>query len=90
METAPRAINAVFNAGMEIAGAFFSAIDTPKSPRQQARDNWEGERATADRNAEAEERIDFSKYAGEHAQHQRNAQEEQAARDRQRESERER
>lgn len=84
MDAAPRAVNAAFNIGVELAGLFFSAFDTPKSPRQQARDNFEGERLTDRRNAEAEVKIDFSRYTGERAQEQRNEQQEEAARDRER------
>jgi hypothetical protein len=93
MEVAPRAVNAAFDISTQISGMVFSLlnlIDGPKSPLQQARDNFEGEKLTAERNAEAEERIDFSRYAAERGQHQRNAQEEQAAKDRQRENERQR
>jgi hypothetical protein len=68
-----RAIGAAFNIGTELAGLFFSAFDTPKSPRQQARDNLEGERLTDRRN-----------YEGEIAQERKNEQEQQAARDRER------
>jgi len=79
-----RVIGGAFNIGVELAGLFFSFIDAPKSPRQQARDNLEGERLTARRNAEAEVKIDFTKYTGERAQDQRNEQQEEAARDRER------
>jgi hypothetical protein len=89
-KTVARAIGSAFNIGVELSGLFFSAFDTPKSPRQQARDNLQGERLTDRRNAEAEVKIDFSRYTGERAQQQRNDQQEQAARDRQRENERER
>jgi len=83
-KTAARVIGGAFNIGVELAGLFFSAFDTPKSPRQQARDNLEGERLTDRRNAEAEVKIDFSRYTGERAQEQRNEQQEEAARDRER------
>jgi len=79
-----RVIGGAFNIGTELAGLFFSFIGAPKSPRQQARDNLEGERLTDRRNAEAEVKIDLSKYTGERAQQQRNEQQEEAARDRER------
>ena len=59
MEAAPRAVNAAFNIGVELSGLFFSLFDTPKSPRQQARDNLEGERLTDRRNARRKSKSTF-------------------------------
>jgi hypothetical protein len=93
MDTAPRAVSAALDIGIEVSGMVFSLLsflDAPKSPRQQARDNYEGEKATAERNAEADAKIDFSQFEAARMQARQNEQQEQAARDRQRESERER
>jgi len=90
MDAAPRAITAAFDVSANAAGALFSILDTPKSPRQQARDNYEGEKITAESNAEADIKIDFSKFTAERMRERENEQQEQAARDRERENERQR
>ena len=74
-KTATRAAAGALDLGMQLTGLFFSALDTPKSPRQQERDNREGERITDKTNAEAEYKIDLARYTGEQAQQRRNEQE---------------
>ena len=85
-KVAVRALDGLLNIG----GGLLAHLDTPKSPELQERENREGEKATHERNAEAEHKIDFSRYTAEPAQEQRNEQERQAARNRQRDIDRER
>lgn len=55
-------IASAFNLGSQLAGLLFAAFDTPKSAKQQARENRDGERAADRRNAEADAKIDFSTF----------------------------
>jgi hypothetical protein len=69
-----------------LTDAFESLLSPKLSPEQI----HQGEKATRERELEAERSIDFSRYTGDRAQQRQTEQEQQAARDRQREIERER
>jgi hypothetical protein len=82
-----RVIGGVMNEATKPIDAIFSLFYTPKSPAQLRKEAVE---ARIDREVQADRQVDFSKYSAERAQEVRTDQEQQAARDRQRESERER
>jgi hypothetical protein len=84
-KTGGRAIAEAFDMGVNAAGLLFSLMVPPKTPGQLRR---EAIKAEAERELQAEQHIDFSKYTADRAQERRNDQEQQAARDRQREVER--
>jgi hypothetical protein len=70
--------------------ALSNAFDSLISPKLSPEQIYQGEKAKITREAEAEYSIDFSRYTSDRAQEHQNNQEQQAARDRQREIERER
>ena len=82
-----RAIGSVFSLGEKLFDALFSILDPPTTPLQR---HQAAEKARDERETEAERSVDFSKYTTDRAQERQNHQEQQAARDRQREPELER
>jgi hypothetical protein len=70
--------------------ALSNAFDSLISPKLSPEQIYEGEKAKITREAEAEHSIDFSRYTADRAHERQNHQEQQAARDRQREIERDR
>ncbi len=73
--------------GLDVVGSVLESVLAPKLTPEQKR---QGELTRQERAADAEQSIDFSRFTTDRAQEQRNHQEEQAARDRQREIERDR
>ena len=84
------AVKDVFTIGEKTLGPLLFSLFDSKSPQQQERDDRQAERNTDKTNAEAEIKIDFAQYTADRAQEKHNHQEQQAARDRQREHERDR
>jgi hypothetical protein len=87
MTAAPMLAVGAIGKTLDIVGGIFESIFAPQLTRQQIR---EGERAAAQREAEAERAADFASHMAQLAQERQNRDTEQAARDRQRESERQR
>jgi hypothetical protein len=86
-KTGGRAIGAAFSLGEKFFDTLFALLDPPTTPLQR---HQAAEKARDEREAQAEHQIDFSRWTADRAQERQNHQEQQAARDRQRESERER
>ena len=82
-----RAIGVAFGAAEKIFEGLFSILDPPVTPSQRLQ---AAGKARDERENDAERSIDFSRYTSDRAQEQRSQREQQAARDRQRELERER
>ena len=82
-----RAIGAAFSLEETFLDGLFALVDPPMTPLQR---HQAAEKARDERGAQAEHQIDFSKYPADRAQERQNHQEQQAARDRQRELERDR
>jgi hypothetical protein len=80
----------LLNTVASAAGILFSLVDAPKSPRVQEQQNREAERNTARSNAEGENSAEFASHIAQLAQERQNRENEQPARDRQREIDRER
>jgi hypothetical protein len=76
-----------FGKGFHAVSSAFESLISPKLSPEQV---YEGEKSKVAREAEAESSIDFSRYTVDRAQERQNHQEQQAARDRQREIERDR
>jgi len=82
-----KAVEAAFDGAVNIASAALSFLDPPTTPAQREQ---AAELSRQDRETQAEIQIDFTRFTSDQAQRQQNHQEQQAARDRQREIERER
>jgi hypothetical protein len=86
-KTGSRAIGSAFSLGEKVFAGLFALLDPPTTPLQR---HEAAEKARDEREAQADQHIDFSKYTADRAQERQNHQEQQAARDRQREIERDR
>jgi hypothetical protein len=86
-KAATNIIDAGFDAPVNMTSAALSFFDPPTTPaqREQAAEN-----SRAEREDQGQRQIDFSRWTADIAQERQNHQEQQAARDRQRETERER
>ena len=86
-KTGGRAIGAAFSLGEKFFDGLFALLDPPTTPLQR---HQAAEKARDEREAQAEHQIDFSRWTADRAQEKQNRESDQAARDRQRENERER
>jgi hypothetical protein len=82
-----RAIGSAFDLGEKFFDTLFSLLDPPTTPAQREQ---AAEKARDEREAQAEHQVDFSKWTLDRAQEQQQHLDQQAARDQQRESERDR
>jgi hypothetical protein len=87
MTAAPSLVFGAVGKSLDIVSGIFESIFAPKLTPQQIR---EGERAREKREAEAENNTDVASHLAQLAQERRNRETEQAGRDRQRETERDR